>query len=328
MPNDILSTEVQEILDTCPIHHRETVEVRLTNFARSLDGDEAEVSARIVDYAKSLVEQAQVEELTERWITRRPRSIQRWNHERRGDSEFIDLTLINQGREFIIAVDATFYDRRMAGGRMEIYVKDGDVFYGDGQRLANIVASEIVPEFYSATAKRSGSLLDFRRASLLIKFTVEQREHCQRLEEENRRNLVGAKGRHTLTDKDVEQHLMATEGGVREINGHRVPYDSYKPRMLQIGGKRVDQAFDINEAPADLLPAKSVRPKGAAPNHGVYADSLPIEADVQKVPTVKLEPPKRRCKPQPLIGANGITRAGDIERTTPPWASQWIEDKQ
>jgi hypothetical protein len=45
--NDHPSPEVQNILDTCPLQRRESVEIRLAEFARSIDGDGAEICARL-----------------------------------------------------------------------------------------------------------------------------------------------------------------------------------------------------------------------------------------------------------------------------------------
>ena len=92
------------------------------------------------------------------------------------------------------------------------------------------------------TSDTDGSnVLDYRRCNIQITKTEETKAHDTELTAEDQRNF----------DKPN--------------------------RMFQIGGKRVNQAFDSNSFTADPLPEKPVRPKGESPYEdaeGRWADGL------------------------------------------------------
>jgi hypothetical protein len=299
-------------------------------------------------------------------------TVRRWAHERKGDREFIDLSCINNGADCWLIVDADFYDRVLAGGETCLKIEDGDILTEDGRRLANIVATP-TEEFYSVQQRvKQPSVFDFRRENLLVTYTKEQREGIRRRAAEERRDLVGSVGARNgadteWSDEDVAEHLLNNKGRlVTTATGRLIPVDDYRPRMFQVGGHRVNQAFEINDAPDTQSPtywepAQPVKPKGSRPDGmtdemseliqqavtnpkrtttgaecrtrvavgrvGAPADSRPIEADCQPllIPDSVARVPMRKTKPKPLTGTNGLSRAGTVERSAPPWTEKWTE---
>jgi hypothetical protein len=330
---------------------------RLACDLESVDEFEAELSLSLrVDTLCKQYKPSEFNEARQRWNSLFTKTVHRWAHERHGRSEVIDLTPV-AGEQLWLVVDADFYDSRMAQSRMALYVRDGDVFVQDGRRLANLIAEE-VESFYSVTVRPKPGILDLRRANLLVKKSAEQKKHEEWLAAEARRNLAGAVGKKSgqLSEDECTAALLQTTGEVKELNGHRCPVDSYKPRMFQANGKKCHQVFKVDEVTKDDTNAKPVRPTGACPDgdrtdftvlehvqaaiaephitnsgaeirthvhvgrQGMRADRLSACEDVQKVPDVNISP-RTKIKPRSVLGANGISRTGGLPRTIPPWAN-------
>jgi hypothetical protein len=266
--------------------------------------------------------------------------ILRWDHltSKDGSAELVRIPAMPSRREpeLLLVVDRKFYTNTLT--HLKVYAKHGDLYTENHQRVADLVASEHLAEFYSAQGVRSG-FLDLRYENLIVRFTAEQLLHAQERHKAAQRELVGATGtRGELSDDEVHSRLLQTTGKVLDSGRSLRPVDDYKAASLQIGGKIVHQGLGLENKSDESLFAKATSPKGAAPDgakglvemveraladgtdprtlvHNApqeKRDELPIEVDVQLLPLYR-EP--RRIRLHALYGKNGISRPGTLERT-------------
>jgi hypothetical protein len=272
-----------------------------------------------------------------------PRKIHRWYHQRVNDMVRINLTPVNSGQKMWLWVDESFYRRKLR--RMVLYTSKGEVFtYPHDQRLAHLIANDSgVFDFYSIHKKRSElGIVDLRAVNLRANYDSAEKEHQQELAANYVRELIGATGKDNgdLTDEQVLDSIMASaiDGRVKDVHGHRMPTDSYRPRLMQVNGKIVHQVFDNESNPAKPISAKSwdvdepvpyaprlsTAPVSISMPKDVCRDKLPIDEDVQRLMDANLNP-KTTIRPKKTTGSNGIVRSGELERGVPPWAASWAE---
>lgn len=275
-----------------------------------------------------------------------------WRHWTVDDTEHIDLSCLLGGKTLELIVTVSFYDRRMADGRMVLKIRKDEVLvHPTNQSLACFVAEEF-GDYRDVVIKRRDGIIDLTPRGIIIRRTEEQRSLRQWREEQNKRNLVGSIGVNVgkFSDKEVTDQLFATVGKVIEVNGHLCPVDSFKERVQQIGNQKIFQKHDMDNATVDYLPAKPSHPEGQGPdgnnsedfleeiasagesNYSAYTGrDLKLKVRTEPKPDKKSPGddvlnvkfpalPKgwlfKKTKPKPLTGTNGIERNwGDGWRT-------------
>jgi hypothetical protein len=150
-----------------------------------------------------------------------PALIHRWDHTTSEDglSELVRIPAMETRREpeLLLVVDKRFYDSTLA--RKLVYAKRGDLYTARHQRVADLVASEHLGEFYSAQGIRRG-YLDLRYDSLVVRSTDEQKLHAEERHTVAQHELTGVikgvegKARGELTEDQVTAHLLQTKGKV------------------------------------------------------------------------------------------------------------------
>jgi hypothetical protein len=195
-----------------------------------------------------------------------PRPILQWDHKTSGDglSELVRIPAMPTRREpeLLLVVDKGFYDGRLA--HLQVYAKHGDLYTAEHQRVADLIASERLAEFYSAQGVRHG-YLDLRYDSLIVRFTDAQKLHAQERHKAAQRELVGVTGtRGELTEDEVNARLLQTEGKVIDNGRSLRPVDDYQAVPLQVGSKRVNQGLGLENKTDEPIFATPVSPKGAA----------------------------------------------------------------